>query len=170
MNDYLTPKAVVAALDAHIIGQDEAKRAVAVALRNRWRRQQLPEELRDVFLAGGRVVVREFHAMADVLDLPEPLIFNCTGLGARALVGDQDLVPVKGQLTVLLPQPEIDYVTLQGGLYMMPRRDGILLGGTYEFQEWSLEPNREAEAEILAGHAEFFAAMRANGAAARAER
>ena len=47
MNDKLTPKAVVAALDAHIIGQDEAKRAVAVALRNRWRRQQLPDELRD---------------------------------------------------------------------------------------------------------------------------
>src|SRR3712207_6233154 len=47
MNESLTPKAVVAALDAHIIGQDEAKRAVAVALRNRWRRQQLPEELRD---------------------------------------------------------------------------------------------------------------------------
>ena len=46
MKDYLTPKAVVAALDAHIIGQDEAKRAVAVALRNRWRRQQLPVELR----------------------------------------------------------------------------------------------------------------------------
>jgi len=43
----LTPKAVVAALDAHIIGQDEAKRAVAVALRNRWRRQQLPEGLRE---------------------------------------------------------------------------------------------------------------------------
>ena len=38
---------MVAALDAHIIGQDEAKRAVAVALRNRWRRQQLPEALRD---------------------------------------------------------------------------------------------------------------------------
>jgi ATP-dependent HslUV protease ATP-binding subunit HslU len=43
----LTPKAVVAALDAHIIGQDDAKRAVAVALRNRWRRQQLPEGLRE---------------------------------------------------------------------------------------------------------------------------
>src|SRR5918992_2301418 len=47
MNETLTPKAVVAALDAHIIGQDEAKRAVAVALRNRWRRQQLTDELRD---------------------------------------------------------------------------------------------------------------------------
>ncbi|HEY0626460.1 MAG TPA: ATP-dependent protease ATPase subunit HslU [Allosphingosinicella sp.] len=47
MNDTLTPKAVVAALDAHIVGQQEAKRAVAVALRNRWRRQRLPDELRD---------------------------------------------------------------------------------------------------------------------------
>ncbi len=43
----LTPSAIVAALDRHIIGQAEAKRAVAVALRNRWRRQQLGPELRD---------------------------------------------------------------------------------------------------------------------------
>src|SRR5215210_7845911 len=47
MNDNLTPKAIVAALDEHIIGQTEAKRAVAVALRNRWRRQKLPPDLRD---------------------------------------------------------------------------------------------------------------------------
>jgi ATP-dependent HslUV protease ATP-binding subunit HslU len=47
MNDALTPKAVVAALDEHIVGQKEAKRAVAVALRNRWRRQRLEEGLRE---------------------------------------------------------------------------------------------------------------------------
>src|SRR5256885_1462211 len=47
LKDRLTPKAIVAALDEHIIGQDDAKRAVAVALRNRWRRQQLSPELRD---------------------------------------------------------------------------------------------------------------------------
>jgi ATP-dependent HslUV protease ATP-binding subunit HslU len=45
--DQLTPKAIVAALDRHIVGQTEAKKAVAVALRNRWRRMQLPAELRD---------------------------------------------------------------------------------------------------------------------------
>ncbi|WP_394270203.1 ATP-dependent protease ATPase subunit HslU [Qipengyuania sp.] len=45
--DNLTPKAIVAALDEHIIGQKEAKRAVAVALRNRWRRQRLAPDLRD---------------------------------------------------------------------------------------------------------------------------
>jgi len=47
LKDKLTPKAIVAALDAHIVGQDDAKKAVAVALRNRWRRQQLGPELRD---------------------------------------------------------------------------------------------------------------------------
>ncbi|MEJ7777644.1 MAG: ATP-dependent protease ATPase subunit HslU [Sphingomicrobium sp.] len=47
MNNPLTPKAIVAALDEHIVGQDDAKRAVAVALRNRWRRQQLGPELRE---------------------------------------------------------------------------------------------------------------------------
>jgi ATP-dependent HslUV protease ATP-binding subunit HslU len=46
-NGALTPKAVVAALDRYIVGQAAAKRAVAVALRNRWRRQQLPEALRE---------------------------------------------------------------------------------------------------------------------------
>jgi ATP-dependent HslUV protease ATP-binding subunit HslU len=47
MIQNLTPKAIVAALDEHIVGQQEAKRAVAVALRNRWRRQRLPEGLRN---------------------------------------------------------------------------------------------------------------------------
>ena len=47
MNDNLTPKAIVAALDEHIIGQTDAKKAVAVALRNRWRRQRLSNELRE---------------------------------------------------------------------------------------------------------------------------
>ena len=47
MIQNLTPKAIVAALDEHIIGQADAKRAVAVALRNRWRRQRLPADLRD---------------------------------------------------------------------------------------------------------------------------
>jgi len=49
MKDSLTPKAIVRALDEHIVGQAEAKRAVAVALRNRWRRQRLAPELRDEF-------------------------------------------------------------------------------------------------------------------------
>jgi ATP-dependent HslUV protease ATP-binding subunit HslU len=47
MNDTLTPRHIVEELDKYIVGQTRAKRAVAVALRNRWRRQRLPEDLRD---------------------------------------------------------------------------------------------------------------------------
>src|SRR4051812_43458017 len=43
----LTPKEIVSALDKYIVGQADAKRAVAVAVRNRWRRQQLPEDVRE---------------------------------------------------------------------------------------------------------------------------
>ena len=43
---HLTPKEIVSELDKHIIGQPAAKRAVAIALRNRWRRQQVDESLR----------------------------------------------------------------------------------------------------------------------------
>lgn len=46
-NKVLTPRQIVSELDKYIIGQDEAKRSVAIALRNRWRRQQVPKELRD---------------------------------------------------------------------------------------------------------------------------
>ena len=45
-----TPREIVSELDRYIVGQDEAKRAVAIALRNRWRRQQLPDELREEVL------------------------------------------------------------------------------------------------------------------------
>ncbi len=45
--EALTPREIVQELDKYIIGQNQAKRAVAIALRNRWRRQQLPPELRD---------------------------------------------------------------------------------------------------------------------------
>jgi ATP-dependent HslUV protease ATP-binding subunit HslU len=45
--DHLTPQETVAELDKYIVGQHDAKRAVAIALRNRWRRQQIPENLRD---------------------------------------------------------------------------------------------------------------------------
>ena len=85
---------------------------------------------------------------------------NCTGLGAKALFGDEELTPIKGQLTVLLPQPEIDYCTLAADVYMFPRSDGVLLGGTHERGVWSLEPDLEAKQRILAEHARIFQQMR----------
>lgn len=120
----------------------------------------LREMTHDVLAAGGRIRVREFRSLQEVAALPEPVVFNCTGLGAGALFGDDEITPVKGQLHVLIPQPEVDYVTLSGGLYMIPRADGILLGGTFQRGDASPEPDPRARARILDGHARFFAAMR----------
>jgi D-amino-acid oxidase len=110
--------------------------------------------LRDFYIAGGKVVVREFRSRQEIARLSEPVIFNCTGLGSRQLFDDQKLIPVRGQLEVLLPQPEVDYCYISGLGYMFPRRDGIILGGTFDRDDWSLQPNPEQTSAILEGHVE----------------
>jgi D-amino-acid oxidase len=121
----------------------------------------LRETLIDVYTAGGRVVVRDFRSLSDVAALPERVVFNCTGLGARDLVGDRELVPMRGQLSFLLPQPEVRYaVSAPGGLYMFSRADGVLLGGTGEVGDWSLAPDAATVERILAGHARLFSGFR----------
>src|SRR6185295_17594388 len=110
--------------------------------------------LRDFYNAGGRVVVKEFKSRQEIARLREPVIFNCTGLGSRTLFDDEELTPVRGQLEILLPQPEIDYCYLSSG-YMFPRRDGIILGGTWDHDDWSLTPNPEQATGILEAHMEI---------------
>ena len=120
--------------------------------------------LRDFRLAGGRIAVRGFEWPDELGALPEPVVVNCTGLGSRDLFGDTELIPIKGQLTVLLPQPGVDYAVeasrASSALYMFPRTDGILLGGTFERDVWTLEPDLEAERGILEGQRAIFAGMR----------
>ena len=113
----------------------------------------------DVLVAGGRIVVRRFEAPRQLADLPEDVVFNCTGLGARALFGDQGLIPARGQLVVFLPQPELDYNLTNGATYIFPRSDGVIAGGSFERDNWSLEPDPARTARILAGAAETAAAM-----------
>ena len=109
--------------------------------------------LRDFHIAGGRVVVKELHDRRELMHLPERVIFNCTGLGARALFDDKKLGPVRGQLEILIPQAEVDYCYLSGG-YMFPRHDGIVLGGTFDHDDWSLEPRADQRDWILGTHKE----------------
>jgi len=114
----------------------------------------------DVRLAGGEIIVRTFANAAELQTLPERTIFNCTGLGAGALFGDTEITPARGQLAILLPQPEIDYNTIAREGYMFGRSDGIVLGGTFERGEWSLEPTQDAISGILNGHRSIFGDMR----------
>ena len=116
--------------------------------------------MEDFRVAGGEIVLRDFPDKASVQVLNELLIVNCTGLGARDLFGDEELIPVRGQLEFLVPQPEIAYMYLSSGLYMFPRRNGILLGGTFEQGNWSTEPDPATTRRLLAGHRDLAERMR----------
>ncbi len=115
---------------------------------------------RDIQIAGGGIRVREFRAPADLAALPERLIFNCTGLGSHGLFGDTELTPIRGQLAVLLPQPEVRYAYTGSAGYMFPRADGILLGGTFERDVWEATTQPEAIARIVERHRRLFSALR----------
>ncbi len=122
----------------------------------------LRELTKDVQIAGGTIRIRRFSAPADLATLSEKLIFNCTGLGSRDLFGDTELRPARGQLAILLPQPEVQYGFSGDGTYMFPRPDGILLGGTFELNEWSTVPEPAAIERIINSHKQLFANFRCN--------
>ncbi len=113
----------------------------------------------DFHQAGGQTVLRNFADRSEVLALEEPVIFNCTGLGAKALFGDDELTPVKGQLVFLPPDLDVDYLTIGGGdelLYMFSRSDALVLGGTSKEGDWSTQPEPAETARIVAGHQRIF--------------
>ena len=114
----------------------------------------------EVLRAGGTIRMRRFETLADVAALPESLVFNCTGIGAKALVGDDILTPVRGQLAVLQPQHEVRYAFAGNAGYMFPRGDGILLGGTFERGEWDATPQPEDISRIIRSHRRLFAGFR----------
>jgi D-amino-acid oxidase len=120
----------------------------------------LRQMVRDVQIAGGKIEIRKFATPADIAALPESLVFNCTGLGSRDLFGDQDLHPARGQLAILEPQPEVRYAFTGGPGYMFPRPDGIILGGSFELDQWDTTPEPRAIARIVARHKAFFASLR----------
>ncbi len=111
--------------------------------------------MRDVLTFGGRIKVRSFDTPRDLMTLSERLIVNCTGLGAKQLFGDEELTPIKGQLVVLVPQPEVKYMV--GG--MLPRSDGIVLGHTMERGVWTLDVNEENRTRVVEQHMRTFSAM-----------
>ena len=126
--------------------------------------------MNDFLLWGGKVVIRKFETPRDVTSLTENVIVNCTGLGSKALFNDPELVPLKGQLVVLTPQPEINYSTSGGArppatpdagfVHMMPRSDGIILGGTSIRDNWTFDIEEADRKRVVEAHMELFTAMR----------
>jgi len=91
----------------------------------------LGQRLTDDFLrAGGRIVDMTFDTPADLARLREPVVVNCTGYGARALWRDESVVPVRGQIAWLKPQPEIRYGLFYRHVLMLPHPEGIVVQET----------------------------------------
>ncbi len=112
--------------------------------------------MRDVIAFGGRIVVRRFDTPRDLMLLQENIIVNCTGLGSKTLFSDPELIPVKGQLVVLVPQPEVHYSA--GG--MLPRSDGIILGHVMQTGVSTLDVDEEARTRVVESAITFFKSMR----------
>jgi glycine/D-amino acid oxidase-like deaminating enzyme len=112
---------------------------------NRYLRTLLEEFL----TAGGKLERRDLRTLTET---PERAVFNCLGLGAREVAADSTLVPIRGQLVVLLPQSGIDYNLLAGGYYLFPRKDGVLLGGTFDRGVETLTPDPDVTQRILTAH------------------
>ena len=140
--------------------------------------------VRDFLRFGGRIVIRKFDTPRDLMTLAEPVIVNCTGLGSKALFNDEELVPVKGQLTVLVPQPEVTYsasgrppgtppappgaISSQPGsnATMNSRSDGLVVGNMMEHGNWSLDVNEAVRQRVVDAAIRFFSTMRAPSAGA----
>jgi hypothetical protein len=83
--------------------------------------------LGEFYAMGGKMEVREFHAPSEFTQLKQKVVINCTGYGARTLWKDESLVPVRGQIAWLVPQPEVTYGVNYRGVQMIPRSDGIVV-------------------------------------------
>ena len=128
--------------------------------------------MNDFLLWGGKVVIRKFDTPRDIAALAENVIVNCTGLGAKAIFNDPELMPLKGMLVVLIPQPEITYATSGSGrvpvspeagfIHMMPRSDGIILGGTSQRDVWTTEVDEKEKARVVDTHIALFDSMHAS--------
>ena len=103
-----------------------------------------------VLALGGRVEAGE----ARTLEGLAPVVVNCTGLGARTLAQDGAVYPVRGQIARVenpgLSRAVLDQAGFRALAYVIPREDGVIVGGTAEENEWDLAPDARVEGEVLA--------------------
>lgn len=144
----------------HPFGKRYARRMVTMQIDPGTLLRQLTADFQ---IAGGRFVIRNFDDRANVLAVRETVIFNCTGLGAAALFDDSNLVPAKGQLVYLPPDPAVDYMTWGGGvggdhgfLHMFPRRDVLVLGGIFKLDDSSRNVEVDETERIVQEHKKLF--------------
>ncbi len=116
----------------------------------------------DFLMRGGALVRKTFADRAALLALDEPVIVNCAGYGAKALVGDDSLAPVRGQINWFAPQPEARYGVFHRQVSAYSRRDGVIVqyvgdNDDYGFGDDSEIPDRDEMTTAIGRLAPLFA-------------
>jgi len=83
--------------------------------------------INDFLVEGGKIERVEFHTPSELSQLTQKVVINATGYGARALWKDESIVPVRGQIAWLIPQPEVSYGVMYKNVFILGRRDGIVV-------------------------------------------
>jgi D-amino-acid oxidase len=103
----------------------------------------LRHHLTDFMMFGGKVKIQEIKKLEDIDALPEKVVVNCMGLGAKPVFNDQELTPVSGQLSCLIPQSDINYKLYTQGANFISRKDGIYIGSNGIVGNWDTTPSKE---------------------------
>ncbi len=115
----------------------------------------------DFLSAGGKIERREFHEPGELAHLKEKVIINCPGYAAREWWKDETVVPVRGQIGWLIPQPEADYGLYYNGVSVLSRTDGIVIqmlegGDMRGYNDTNETPNRTESEEGVRRIAELY--------------
>ncbi len=119
--------------------------------------------LADFRANGGRIEIAEFHAPDEFARLKEKTLINATGYGARALFGDQSIIPVRGQLARMIPQADVSYGLFYKNVGFVPRRDGLVFqvvgdNDYYGYDDQTEVPDRAEAERAVTTVASLFAA------------
>src|SRR5262249_52562824 len=103
----------------------------------------------DFLIEGGKIQRVEFHSPSELSQVAQKVMINATGYGARALWKDESIIPVRGQIAWLIPQPEVSYGLSYKNVSVLSRRDGIAVqdGGQGEmegYNDGNEQPDRGA--------------------------
>lgn len=116
---------------------------------------------------GGRIEYIDLQSPHDFARIRERTIVNATGYGARALLHDDSLVPVRGQLAHMVPQHEVNYALSYRNAYLTPRRDGLVVQNIHSdmdgYDNPSVIPDRAESEEVIRVLGSVFARMRSTG-------
>jgi D-amino-acid oxidase len=118
----------------------------------------------DFLIEGGKIERVEFHSPSDLVQVAQRVVINATGYGARALWNDESIIPVRGQIAWLIPQPEVNYAVQYKTVNILARRDGIVVqdfgkGDMEGYNDANEEPDRAAAESAVGIVAELYGRM-----------